>query len=262
MGDYYYLDSNHQPQGPVPLPLLRNLRATDKIQDGTLVAAAGDSQWIPYSSLPEDAPPPPGSPIDRMNRTPHRTSGLAVTSLVLGCCVCFLGCLSGLPALITGIIALKQLGHNPYIGGRGFAITGIVLGSISLLLSLISIPILLPAINGGIEGANLAKAKIEMHEVGGLLVQYANAHEGRFPDTLDAVLDLPGTPSGEAKNTLFYRPGTKEYRWKLTPGLTTSSPPDTVLLESTDRYKVVARSGTLTFTVGGETSWTGDSNPR
>ena len=60
-----------------------------------------------------------------------RLSGLAVASLVCGIFVCF-PFLSGFLALITGLIALAVT-RNPTIRGRGLAIAGLVLGSLSLV---------------------------------------------------------------------------------------------------------------------------------
>lgn len=40
----------------------------------------------------------------------------------------FFGCALGLPALICGIIGMVKANANPEIGGKGHALTGIVLG--------------------------------------------------------------------------------------------------------------------------------------
>ena len=58
----------------------------------------------------------------------QETSGLAIASLVLGIvaiALCF-GPLTGIPALILGIIAISQMGKSEgRLGGKGLAIAGI-----------------------------------------------------------------------------------------------------------------------------------------
>ena len=68
-----------------------------------------------------------------------RTNGLAIAALVLGIlsiagCT---GCLTGLPAVICGHIALSQIECSGGLEqGRALAFTGLLLGYISLLASL------------------------------------------------------------------------------------------------------------------------------
>jgi len=64
---------------------------------------------------------------------PRPTNGLAVTSLVTGIVGIlfswtFVLLLASIAAVITGHIALKQLRPTPEAGGRGMAITGLILG--------------------------------------------------------------------------------------------------------------------------------------
>jgi hypothetical protein len=81
-----------------------------------------------------------------------RTSGLAITSLVTGCiamplmlvqcCCAFLPLSSplGLTAIITGAIAISQVNKNPgVIKGRGLAIAGLIMGCISILMSIVGL---------------------------------------------------------------------------------------------------------------------------
>lgn len=75
---------------------------------------------------------------------PTRTNVKAVVSLVLGLvglpllCLCSLGFLTGIPAIILGVMGLKE---NSRTGesGQGMAWSGIVIGVIASLLSIIGI---------------------------------------------------------------------------------------------------------------------------
>lgn len=70
-------------------------------------------------------PPPTQPAYTGAPMVPQRTSAAAVASLIFG----ILGCLviTGIIAVITGIIGLKAT-KDPNVKGRGFAITGIILG--------------------------------------------------------------------------------------------------------------------------------------
>lgn len=64
---------------------------------------------------------------------PRPTSGLAITSLVCGIAGIVLfwaivPVLASIAAVITGHMALGQTKRDPAIGGRGLAITGLILG--------------------------------------------------------------------------------------------------------------------------------------
>jgi hypothetical protein len=78
--------------------------------------------------------PPPASqfPVSYGNSGGRqRANGPAITSLVLG----ILGCvpfITGLLAVLFGIIGLRKT-RDPYVGGKGLAIAGLVLGIVSLL---------------------------------------------------------------------------------------------------------------------------------
>ena len=66
----------------------------------------------------------PLTPVHRPSVAPQ-TSGLAITSLILGCAsfVCWI--FTGLPAVILGIVALRQINRsNGRIKGDGLAIGG------------------------------------------------------------------------------------------------------------------------------------------
>jgi hypothetical protein len=76
----------------------------------------------PPGYAPAYNPPPGGQP---------QTSGAAIAALVLGLLSCIPGV--GLLAVIFGFAGVGAT-KNPRYGGRGFAVTGIVLGILSLLI--------------------------------------------------------------------------------------------------------------------------------
>ena len=72
---------------------------------------------------------------------PAGTSGKATTSLVLGIAslvLCFIGFLLGIPAVIVGMRARKEIRNSEgRTGGDGIALTGIVTGIIGTLLGIV-----------------------------------------------------------------------------------------------------------------------------
>jgi hypothetical protein len=85
------------------------------------------SQAQPASSIPSAAP--------------HmKTSGFAITSLVLGILSLFPNPVSGIPlgilALIFGILANKKIKQG-LMQGKGLALTGIITGAVGLVIGLV-----------------------------------------------------------------------------------------------------------------------------
>ena len=92
--------------------------------------------WVPErvpTPSPAWQPPPPPSTYPRQQQ-----NGLAIASLVLGVIGLFVGfCfgpLPGIAALILGIVALNQINKSQQSSSKPFAVAGIVIGSISLLI--------------------------------------------------------------------------------------------------------------------------------
>lgn len=83
----------------------------------------------------------------RRRHQPAENSSKAVVSLVLGILALFCNILAGLPALILGILALRDIGRSRgRLSGQGLAIAGIATGCICSLLNCgLMVPFVLPA---------------------------------------------------------------------------------------------------------------------
>ncbi len=83
-----------------------------------------------------------------MNDIPARTnSGLATTSLVLGilspfCCSIF----TAIPAVICGHVARGKIKNDPSLKGDGQALAGLILGYISIALTVVGLVLMGPII--------------------------------------------------------------------------------------------------------------------
>ena len=86
-----------------------------------------------YSPTTPPAYAPYGPPVYPAVPAPRPTSGLAITSLICGIAGVVLvwaiiPVLASIAAVITGHMALGQTRRDPAVGGRGMAITGLILG--------------------------------------------------------------------------------------------------------------------------------------
>lgn len=203
--DEYYLAKDLQQTGPHTLEQVRAMWAAKEVSGTTLFWKMGQAGWEPLQSMASllgtVAPPPLSdapSPLPRAQYpqnvgTPPPTSGLAITSLVLG----ILGLLTfvpSIPAVICGHVALGRIKQSSSaLGGRSVAMAGLILGYLVVVLfaGLISIglvaglvlPILNPTTQKRREAMDLAKAK----EIANAIISYEGDHDGRTPPNL-AVL--------------------------------------------------------------------------
>ena len=71
---------------------------------------------------------------------PPPASGVSIASVVCGACFC-LPLIPSLLAVILGFIGIRKT-RNPYVGGRGLSIAGLVMGVIGLGLWLVSLALM------------------------------------------------------------------------------------------------------------------------
>ena len=134
-------------------------------------------------------PPPrdPNNPYDAQyddaDAVPEGASGKAIAALVLGLFSFVFSFFAGLPAIVLGSLSLGEISRGGgRIGGRGMAISGIVLGCLGSVLSLIVIPIalLLPAIQAARAAARLEMSRQQLKEVGFAVLAY-QSQNGSLP---------------------------------------------------------------------------------
>jgi hypothetical protein len=132
---------------------------------------------------------------DRPRRKQPGTSGKAVASMILGVlgivpCSVF----AGIPALVLGLLGLSEVrASGGRLRGRGLAITGVVLGSLSLVLGIVAIPVALifPAFQKLRDAESRTQSSNNLKRIGIALHNYHDTY-GQFPPAI--VYNANGQP--------------------------------------------------------------------
>ena len=123
--------ANDPAQAPTQPPL-----AQTYVPPSANVPPAQQPSW--GAPLVNPGQPGPSFPAPMPGAGGPTTHGLAIASLVLGivCCIPF----SGIAALITGYMAIQKIDANPQLHtGRGLAVAGMILGGLSIVISVIGV---------------------------------------------------------------------------------------------------------------------------
>jgi hypothetical protein len=95
----------------------------------------GSSPSSPQSLQPGWAPPPPPPyPVSPQQSLAVTSLILGIVSITIGIC-CYIGILTAPISIILGIVSLVQIKGDPTkYGGKGFAIGGIVMGALYIVI--------------------------------------------------------------------------------------------------------------------------------
>jgi hypothetical protein len=252
MNEEYHLLINGQQAGPYNLKQVRTMLEAGEVSAVTLYWTQGQTEWQPVSQLglqqSVGGPPPvPSSQppvyfaggmgsvggVGGMPAQPQ-TSGLAIWSMVLGFLVVLFSIFAAIPAVICGHISLGRINKSAGgLTGRGFAITGLVLGYLGLTIVPIAIlaAIALPAFNAVQVRAKEMKSLNNEKMLALACRQYAIDNGGGFPPSLEAL--FPKYISERAVLVSPLMPGDAD-GYTYTPGLRDDDRSDTVLIE--DKY--------------------------
>ena len=149
MANYKVIGVDQKEYGPVPEEQLRQWILDGRLNAQARVQVEGTDEWKLLAEIPELAAAlgnrvlPPTAPA-----VPAKTSGLAVTSLVLGVLGVFTCGITALFGLIFGIIALVKVSNSRgALRGGGVALAGVIVSGIFLFMIPIYAAMLLPALS-------------------------------------------------------------------------------------------------------------------
>jgi prepilin-type processing-associated H-X9-DG protein len=189
---YKLLGADQKEYGPVSADQIRAWIAQGRANARTQLQAVGATEWKPLAEFPEFAAAlqsAGGAPVPQVPAAgtqpvaaPPRTSGLAVTSLVLGC-LGLLSCgITALVGLVLGIIALVRINKsNGQLGGRNLALAGTIVSAALLLLAPIPAAMLLPALAKAKQKAAAIHCMNNVKQLNLALIMYADDNKERFP---------------------------------------------------------------------------------
>jgi len=137
---YRIVGADGRQYGPVSAAQIKQWMAEGRVDSRTAVICDGAKDWTFLGLLPEFAAgASPTPPVIGPNLPQRRTNGFATAGLLCGilawpfCCCMFPLSLLG---LIFSLIALSQISRRPDLyEGQAFAIAGLVLSVVGLLLS-------------------------------------------------------------------------------------------------------------------------------
>ncbi|MCX6913134.1 MAG: DUF4190 domain-containing protein [Verrucomicrobia bacterium] len=185
------LGADQKEYGPVSEGQIRQWIAQGRANGQTKMQAAGSPDWKPLAEFPEfaEALQPAASPTDQAAPaaispppSPAKTSGLAITSLVLGCLGLLTCGITSLVGLILGIIALVRISkRNGQLGGQGIALAGTIVSAAFLLLLPIPAAMLLPALAKAKQKAASINCMNNVKQLNLGLIMYADDNKNLFP---------------------------------------------------------------------------------
>jgi hypothetical protein len=168
-----------------------------------------------------------------------KTPGLAIASLICGIGGFFTCLLTGIPAIITGHLALGKIQREPgSLKGTGIAMTGLVLGYVTTVASILLIPlaaIATPSVFKALERAKTVQNISSSRQMHLGLQMYASDHEGKYPSDLEA-LDASG-PIGSMAALSYKGDNDTPLAWIYFPGLDDTSDPQAIILASPETFK-------------------------
>lgn len=199
---YKIIGADGKEYGPVSVEQMREWIGQGRVNKTTKAKGETDPDWQTLGTLPAFAtafagPPPilPGN-TDASAVAP-KTSGLAVSSLVLGILGLFSCGFTALIGLILGIIAYSKIKKSQgRLAGSGLAIAGIVVSAIFVLMLPVFAAMLLPALAKAKAKAQSIQCMNNAKQIALGVIMYADAHTNLCPSAVmwcDDVLTEVGS---------------------------------------------------------------------
>jgi prepilin-type processing-associated H-X9-DG protein len=177
---YKVIGGDGKEYGPISVEQIQQWLAQGRLNAQSRVQAEGSSDWKPLAEFPEFQTPSSGN----VPAAPAKTCGLAIASLVCGCVSLLCGLFAALPGLILGIVGLRKINRSGgTLGGKNFAIAGICVSSVFLVLYIFIIAaIVIPSFITAHDYGRAAGCFNNLKQLGAAMKLYAEDNEGKLPD--------------------------------------------------------------------------------
>lgn len=190
---YTIIGHDGKQYGSITEDQLRSWIAERRVRAQTQAQAAGGSGWMPLSEFPEFADLFPSAAPQPVSVPQPKTSGMAITSLVLGTLGFFSCGITALVGLILGIIAMVKVKNSQgHLKGGGLALAGTIVSGIFLLLIPIFVAMLLPAVAAAKQRAEAISCVNNEQQLAMTIRIYSGNHTNQFPPAAtwcDAIKD-------------------------------------------------------------------------
>jgi prepilin-type processing-associated H-X9-DG protein len=197
MANYNIIGRDQKQYGPIAEAQLRLWIAEGRVNAQSKVQVEGATDWKWLSDFPEfqdllkSAAPPP------LPAAAPKTSGLAVTSLVLGVLGVFTCGLTALFGLILGIIAMVKVKNSGgKLSGNGLALAGVIVSAVFLFLIPIFAAMLLPALAAAKQKAQNINCVNNEKQLALAVRIYSGDNHNQFPPAAtwcDAIKPFAGS---------------------------------------------------------------------
>ena len=188
---YKIIGTDQKEYGPVSGDQLRQWIAEGRINARTMVQPEGAQDWKPLADFPEFQPLPGRRPpplpatipvIAPMVAGAPKTSGLAITSLILGILGLFTCGITALIGLILGIVSMIKIrGSGGRLEGWGVALAGTIVSALFLIMIPIGAAMLLPALKVAKEKAQTIACVNNARQLALAVRIYSSDNKDQFP---------------------------------------------------------------------------------
>jgi type II secretory pathway pseudopilin PulG len=189
---YKVLGVDKKEYGPVSEAQVREWITQGRANAQTKLQPAGGTEWKPLAEFPEFAetlkassaprPPTPGMVAPTAAAAPAKTSGLAISSLVLGVLGLFTCGATALVGLVLGIVAMVKIEKSKgQVGGKGLALAGTIVSGVFLLMLPVLAAMLLPALAKAKQRATTISCMNNVKQLNRALIMYASDNKDQLP---------------------------------------------------------------------------------
>jgi hypothetical protein len=204
---YTIIGSDGNQYGPITAEQLRQWAQEGRVTADTQVQSDGGA-WKPLSAYPEFGQPtaavmPGVTATTAMPSLPQpsaatgetaKTSGMAITALVLGVTTLLCSLFTALPSIILGFISMGKIKRSGgTLKGRGLALAGVI---VSLAILLLQGSVLILVALKAKEGVHIGLCSVKVASLTQACSQYARAHEDTLPSSLDELKPYLGDMAG------------------------------------------------------------------